>query len=243
MAQTLLQIVTQTCDELGITRPGSAGVFASQLPQDRQMLALLQSAGKDCMHAHQWQDLIATASVVTATATQTYSLPSDFDRLVDDTGWNLSNHFPMLGSVSPQRTQFWRSSSVVAPATRKEFRITVTPNGTSQVFIVPNPTAAETLTFLYVSSNWVTSGATNVSAFQADSDTSLFPSILLIKDLKWRFRAAKGLDASDYYNEWRKLYDQMVARDLGTPTIDQAGPVGPAPYDWVNIPDGNWSIT
>jgi len=243
---SLLEVVTQACDEMGLQRPGAAGVIGSSLPQDRQMLALLQAAGRELRDSHQWSALIATASITTATASSTYSLPSDFNRLVEDTGWNRTNHFPMLGGISPQRHQFWLSSSVIAPATRKEYFVSVssTSTGGSTISLHPEPTAAETLVFFYISKNWVWSSGTSTAAsqFAADADTTIFKPLLLVKELKWRFRSAKGLASTDLIAERNALYDKYVAADLATPTIDMAGPVGPAPYDWVNIPDGNWSL-
>jgi hypothetical protein len=241
MAQTLLQIVTRACDELGLTRPGTSGVFGSSIPQDRQMLGLMNAAGQDLVTSHQWSTLIATASVTLATASATYVLPTDFDRLIDNAGWDHTNKFAMHGNISPQRHQYWMSSGVITPFTSKEFRFKIQP-GSSTFQVHPNPpTTADVLKFLYVKNAWVSgSGGTMTTSYAADGDTNVFSDNLMVKELKWRWRNAKGLDAADAISERNILYDKLVAADIGSPTIDMGG--GMLDADFINIPEGNWNL-
>jgi hypothetical protein len=241
MALSLLQTVTRACDELGIARPGSVGVFASSVPQDRQMLGLFNAAGQDLVSSHQWSTLIATASVTLATSSATYSLPSNFDRLIEDTGWDHTNNFAMYGNISPQRHQYWMSSGVVTPFTRKEYRFTLQP-GSSTFLVHPTPpTAADVLKFLYVKNTWVSSsGGTPLAQFAADGDTTVFNDNLMVKELKWRWKAAKGLDASALFGECQQLKDRLMAADIASPTLNMGGPQ----YDeeLINVPEANWDI-
>lgn len=240
---SVIQIANQACDELGIARPGTTGLVASSAPQERQLLALLNAAGTDLVAHHDWSALIATASITTATASASYALPADFDRVVDNTGWDQTNFFPMVGSISPQKHQFWLSSSVVAPVTRKEYRLFIN-NSASTVYVHPTPTAVETLSFLYIKKNWVTNsaGASADSAIATDDDLPLFLPKLLVKELKWRFRAAKGLDANALKQESDALRDLLIARDLGSGGIDMTGDVA-IDSDAFLTPDGSWNLT
>src|SRR5512139_3024653 len=240
---SVLDIVTRACDELGLARPGTAGVSGSSLPQDITMVSLLNAAGIDLVAAHDWAVLIATASITTAAATATYTLPTDFDRVVDSTGWDTTNHFPMNGSISPQRQQFWLASSVVAPTTRKEYRLTLTNAGGS-VYVNPTPTSVTVLKFLYVSENWKTDSAGNNASDYTSADTDLikFNPKLMVKELKWRFRAAKGLDATGLRMECDELRSLLISRDIGSGAIDTAGPIEVAPIDYLNVADGNWNL-
>src|SRR5262245_1540469 len=120
---SILEITNRACDELGLARPGVTGLVASNSPQDRQMLGLLHAAGGDLLRDHDWSNLYATASIVLATASVSYSLPTDFERLVADTGWDRTNQFPTTGNIPIQRHQYWLSSLVTAPLTRKEYRL------------------------------------------------------------------------------------------------------------------------
>src|SRR5512139_821100 len=240
---SVIQIVNRACDELGLPRPGSTGLVGSSSPDDRQMLALLNAAGLDLVAHHDWSTLIATASIVTATASSSYALPTDFDRIVDNTGWDRTNYFPMVGSISPQKHQFWLSSSVVAPTTRKEFRLYI-DNTASTVYVHPAPTSVETLSFLYIKKNWVTNslGASADSAIATDDDLPLFLPKLMVKELKWRFRAAKGLDANALKMESDSLRDLLVARDIGSGAVDMTGDIVTDPGMFLT-PDGSWNLT
>jgi len=237
---TLLEIVTRTCDELGLSRPSSSGVVASSLPQDRQMLALLNAAGRDLMASHAWSALIATASVATVNGTATYSMPVDFDRLLPDTGWDRTNYRTMPGNISPQRSQFLNSAIVVSPTTSKEYRITLNP-GSVTFLVQPTPDAADTLSFLYVKNTWVYSNGSYVAEYALDADTTIYKPQLLVKELKWRFRNAKGLASTDLIAERNMLYDACVAADVGSGAIDMTGRE-PGMVGDVNLPDGSWNI-
>ena len=205
------------------------------------MLALLNAAGRDLMCSHEWSTLVATASITVATASATYSLPTDYDRMVSDTGWDRTNSFPMMGNITPQRHQYWLSSDVTAPTTRKEFRVKLLPGGVT-VTIHPTPSAAESLHFLYIRNTWVVGSSSNLAEFAADTDTTVFKPQLMVKELKWRFRAAKGLVATDLVLERNMLYDASVAADLGPGAIDMAGRGPFDSLDYVNVPDSNWSL-
>lgn len=240
---SILEIVTRTCDELGLARPGTSGAVGSSLPQDRQMVALLNAAGVDLVQAHNWSSLEATATITLATASASYALPTDFHRVIPNSGWDRTNYFPLRGSIAPQQHQFWLSSSIVAPTTRKEFRLFLTNSG-GTVYVHPSPTAVESLSFLYITKNWATDSAGNNAAdtIASDSDLTKFKPELMVKELKWRFRAAKGLDATGLKMECDALRDQLISRDVASGGIDMAGPCAMDPID-ILIADGNWSLT
>jgi hypothetical protein len=238
---TLLEIVTSACDEMGLPRPGSSGVFASSVPQDRQMVGLMQAIGRDLMASHEWSALITTASITVASASATYALPTDFDRMVVDTGWDRTNSFMMQGNISPQKHQWWLSADVTAPNTHKEFRVKLLP-GSVTVHIHPTPSASESLHFLYVRNTWAVSAGSNVAKYATDSDTTVFKPQLMLKELKWRFRSAKGLDSDALFAERTMLYNALVAADLGTGMMDMTGVPRLDPLEYLNIPDSNWNL-
>ena len=238
---SVLDIVTRACDELGLARPGTAGVSGSSLPQDITMLGLVNAAGIDLAAAHDWSTLIATAAITTATASSTYTLPTDFDRVISSTGWDRTEGEGLTGSISPQRHQFWLSSLTVSPTTHTEFRLFLNNAGGS-VYLHPAPTSAVSLSFLYVSKNWATDSAGNNAADYISNDTDLtrFSPRLMVKELKWRFRAAKGLDATGLKIECDLLRELLISRDIGSGALDMTGMVD---EEYLNVPDGNWALT
>ena len=240
---SILEITNRACDELGLPRPGVSGLVGSQTPQDRQMLALLQAAGGDLLRDHDWSNLYTTASITLATASSSYSLPTDFERLIEDSGWDRTNQFPMTGNIPVQQHQYWLSSLVTAPSTRKEYRLFL-GNNASTLYIHPTPDASESLSFIYIKKYWATDSLGNNPAdtITADTDLTLYKPELLVKELKWRFRAAKGLDATAQKFECDNFKEVMLARDVSTGVLDMTGTQPMAPLDFVNIPDGNWSL-
>lgn len=239
---SILEITYRACDELGIPRPGTTGLVASSAPSDRQILALLHAAGGDLLREHNWSNLITTAAVTLATASVSYALPSDFERLVPGTGWDRTNQFPLEGNIPVQRHQFWLSSAVVAPVTRKEFRLFV-GNNAGTIYVHPAPTAADSLSYLYISKNWLTNsvGASAADTVAADTDLTLFKPELMVKELKWRWRSAKGLDATVFKIEADNLRDTLIARDQASSWVDQTG-TGPLSELDTLIPDSGWNL-
>jgi hypothetical protein len=216
----------------------------SLAPQDRQLLGLLHAACGDLLRDHDWSILQATASMVTASANSIYALPDDFERVVESTGWDRTNNFPMMGNIPPQRHQFWLSSLSVAPSTRKEFRLFV-GNNASAIYVHPTPDVdGEVLSFIYIKRNWATDsmGANPTDRIAADTDLTLFKPELLVKELKWRFRSAKGLDSTAFKIECDNFKDLLLSRDIASSGLDMTGPMPLAPFDWLNIKDGNWSL-
>jgi hypothetical protein len=233
---TLLEIVTRACDEMGLQRPTT--VYGSTTFQDRQMLGLLQSAGRDLMEHHQWSTLVTTASVTLATASASYALPTDFHRLVDSAAWDRTQQFSVVGGITPQRHQYWLSSGQAAPQTFKEFRLNVRLGATT-IYIHPEPTTTDSLHFLYVRNTWALNGSTPIEEFASDAHTSVFNPQLMVKELKWRFRAAKGLDATDLIFERNAMLERLVAADVAAPPIDMGGDYPRDPLDIV--PDSDWT--
>ena len=241
---SIVEIANQACDELGLTRPSSTSFTASSVPQDRQMLALIHAAGNDLMFDHDWSQLIATADITLATASASYSLPSDFARVIEGTEWDRTNLFPLNGNIPIQRHQYWLSSLAVVPTTRKEYRLFL-GNNASTVYVHPVPQAAESLSFLYVKKYWITdlNGANPADRFAADTDLTLFNPLLMVKELKWRFRNAKGLDATAEKISCDNYKDQLLARDISTSTVDMtSGSMNDTGLSLPMIPDGNWSL-
>ncbi len=94
-----------------------------------------------------------TASSVTF-GQGSYALPSDFDRIINDTEWSQSQMWPLLGPASPQ-TWAWFTQGIVAAPVRSIFRIM--GNDTTQFFVWPVPAGSQNgdlLTFEYFSLSW-----------------------------------------------------------------------------------------
>lgn len=164
-----------------------------------------------------------------------YDLPSDWERQIPQTEWDRTNRWPLLGPVSPQDWQSFRSGIVYA-GPRQQFRI-----ANNFVNIEPNPPAGLLFAYEYISNAWVRSNTgVEQSSFLADTDTTVFDDSLLITGLKSQWKAAKGLDGTYDMAEFRSLLEAMKSQDHSAPMLS----LSPNPISIFlttnNIQDGNF---
>jgi hypothetical protein len=199
---TLLSIVRDATDRLGITRPTS--VFASTDQQVLTLLGLAQEEGKDLAKRHTWQALQTEHTFATANGTASYALPSGFDAFIKETVFNRTRRRRMYGDLTPEQWQETQSSLVtmVNPA----FRIRA-----NLFYISPTPTSIETIAYEYLSKNWCQSDAlVGQSAWAADTDTGILDEELMTLGLKWRWKKSKGLDYAEDFTS----YEIRVAKAI-----------------------------
>jgi hypothetical protein len=164
-----------------------------------------------------------------------YDLPSDWERQIPQTEWDRTNRWPLLGPVSPQDWQSFRSGIVYA-GPRQQFRI-----ANNYVNIEPNPPAGLLFAYEYISNAWVRSAAgVEQSSFLADTDTTVFDDSLLITGLKSQWKAAKGLDGSYDMAEFRSLLEAMKSQDHSAPMLSLSSNPISIFLTTNNIQDGNF---
>jgi hypothetical protein len=301
MAQTLLQLVQQSCKEMSLPVPNTA--IGNTAIDTVQMIALLNALGAELTREFEWQYLVTeyrfttsflsttgtwttSAATVTGmadttgldntymvsgtgipndtyivtrdsatqvtlsqtpTAAQTggtitfgktkYSMPADYDRMIDRTHFDKSKRWEMLGPESAQQWQ-WLKSSYISTGPRLRYRIL---GNTFQIW--PMSSTAEYLGFEYLSSYWITATggtAPSKTSFTVDTDTCIFPDRLMVLGLKLKYFEIKGFDTTAYYRDYIKQLDLAKSHDHGSPTLSFAPrPVGVL-VGWENIPDSNY---
>lgn len=228
---TLLSVVRNSCDRIGVQRPSTA--FNSTDGQILQIVSLAQQEGRELSTRHDWQVLTKEKTFTTTAAeTQTGAVPSDFDRFVNDSFFNRTEKHRVIGPLSPQEWQFHKS--VVATTLVEAFR----QRGNS-ILITPAPPASQTMAYEYISTNWCqSSGAVEQSAWAADTDTGILPEELMTLGVIWRWQRAKGLDYSEAFRTYEMQVAQAAARDGGKPTLNMGVRKNRGPG--IFVPDGNW---
>lgn len=94
--KTLLQIVTDVCDELALMRPAS--VIGTQDPQIRQLFALLSRLGRDIVKQFDWERLDKEALIQSAQYTDTGVLVEGSNIVTGlSVTANLSTKFTVMG--------------------------------------------------------------------------------------------------------------------------------------------------
>lgn len=206
---TLATVLQQVADEVGFTRPSTNAPGASDM-STQQFVALLRRAGERLLEEFPWSALITEDDLTTVSGQNAYPMPTDFHRFVDDTQWNGSSRVPLFGPMSQQdwaQNQFGMIN--VGPFFRQQLR-------GSMLYLQPTPSSAQTISFYYVSKNWVLQGGSTPSTqFLADSDTFELREDLLIASLKWRWLRAKRLSYDEERDEFDRLLMEAKAQDRG----------------------------
>jgi len=220
-------------------------VAASTEITGQQMLALLNSAGNDLVMAHPWSELNITYNFTTIDGEAHYPVPSDYAYYVDQSMWNTTARWPVVGPITPQEWQRLRAA-LITTVPRQLFRIQ-----NKAVEIYPTPTAGQPLivpanfTYQYVSSAWVTSGqdtAIKRDYIEQDADVPILNSQLLIKALKVKMWNAKGLDTSMLIAEYTELFNMLSGKDKGARVLSLSPRFQDIYISMRNIPDGNWTV-
>jgi len=175
-----------------------------------------------------------TASSLTFTQTM-YPFPSDFDRLIDRTDWDKSQHWEMLGPETAQQWE-WLKSGFISTGPRVRFRVL------GNLFqIWPAIGANHVLGFEYVSKAWAASSlAVAQNSFTADTDTCIFNDRLMVLFLKMKYFEIKGFDTTALMRDFTSELDLAKAHDAGSPTLSMNPRINSILIGWENIPDSGY---
>lgn len=215
------------------TNPTYFQVSGVGIPEDTYLVSVNAGAATAVMS----NEATATGTSVSLTFSQTrYAMPSDYDRLVDRTEWDKSQHWEMLGPETTQQKE-WLKSGWISTGPRVRFYIQ------GDLFqIWPALADNELLGFDYVSKYWVyatTATTLTKAAFALDTDTASFPDRLLVVALKRAYFKAKGFQAV-FDDEYRMELNNAKAHDAGSPTLSLAPRIGSTLIGWSNIPDAGY---
>lgn len=184
------------------------------------------------------QPATTSGTGVTLTFSQVkYAMPSDYDRLIDRTEWDKSQHWEMMGPETQQQWQ-WLKSGYISTGPRVRFSVI---GGLFQIW--PAIGATHTLGFEYVSNLWVTvsGGAQPTKAsFTLDSDICIFPDRLMVLGTKLKYFEIKGFDTTALWRDFNMQLDLAKAHDAGSPTLSMSPRATSVLVGYENIPDSNY---
>lgn len=166
-----------------------------------------------------------------------YPLPSDFDRVIDRTDWDKSQHWEMLGPETPQQWQ-WLLSGYISTGPRVRFRLL---DNLFQIW--PLQSVEHTLGFEYISNAWVRVGSATeptLTSFTADTQTCVFPDRLMVLGLKLKYFEIKSFDTTALYRDYMRHLDIAKAADAGSPNLSFAPRISTVLIGWENIPDSGY---
>lgn len=180
-------------------------------------------------------------------AKDTYPEPQDFSRFINQTWWDRTNRWSLMGPDSPQVDQ-WHRSGVVTIGPRRHFRqvgpqiptnyipgafnndfnadfLIGSQGGANQNYrLWPPPGALDTpidLVFEYISNSVVISPTLGVgqTVFIADTDYPILNSRALVLGAKWRIWQQKGFDYAPLQSEAIDFVERLFAVDGGNKTL------------------------
>lgn len=177
-----------------------------------------------------------TATAISFCQTK-YTFPGGYDRPVDNTQWDKTKHWQMLGPETQQQVQ-WLKSGFISTGPRIRYYVL---GNTFQIW--PPTTSNEYLGFDYVTNYWVT--ATGLTAptkngFTVDSDTCIFPDRLMVLALKKKWMEIKGFDTTAVYRDYMNQLDIAKANDSGSPTLAMAPTITQVLISQNQIPDSGF---
>lgn len=236
---TLLTVVGDACDRLGIVRPTT--VIGSSDQQIRQLTGLAQQEGKELAKRFAWQKLTKEKTfTATATETQTGALPTDYSHMVNNTFFNRTRHRYVEGPMDATEYQRYKASTTTIIFDACRIR-------GGALLLAPTPTAGDEYAFEYITEYWVaTSGATTTPAqasWQADDDVGILSEELMTLGLVWRFLRAKGLDYGEAFRTYEAQLMLAQTRDVPRRNINLSRTFDYRRARRPSFPDGSWNVS
>ncbi len=184
----------------------------------------------------------ATAGTLTFTQ-DTYALPTDFDHFINDTWWDVTNHWILFGPDTPQRYA-QETAGIVTTGPRRHFRQLGRTTGNVYRIWPPISSLEDnfTIQWQYISKYAVaTAGGVYKERFTVDTDVPTLEDNIFIMGAKWRFFEVKQLDFAPKQAEYIDYVNRRIAMDGGATVLNLArGSVDSYLISPAQVPDGNW---
>lgn len=241
---TASKIINDTLVEVGLDEVTDP--FSSTDKAAKQMVRLLNIAGRELVSLYPWQILIREEQFITEDGGNgVYDLPEDYAYMIDQTGWERRENVPLIGPLSPQDWTYLLGRDLVGSTIYASFRF-----DQNKLFLFPNNPAPADLdvNYEYISYNWVLDGDTVVGVNdppgdkdKADkaSDTVLYPPILASRYLKVKWLEAKNLDSTAAMGAFRTQFYSWTGKDNSAAILNAGRQWRGFPYldMWRNLPD------
>jgi hypothetical protein len=199
----------------------------------------MNSAGNDLILFYTWEQFIKQWEWPTVQDQDAYALPVDWLYFTDQTQWDRTNHWPLLGPKSPQEWA-WLKGGLLAAAPKMRYRVYQ-----DKFWLHPVPGSSSfNMAMEYVVKNWVlTAGSPDpipVDMVTKDGDIIVFHPWLFSKFLKLKFYELKGFDVTSPAADFLRLFESLTGKSKGAPKLSLAPLFPPLFIGPWSIPDGSW---
>ena len=184
-----------------------------------------------------WASPIGKQTTISGSGAEDYALPSDFFRLKND-GYSVYETANVRRFAEPIHSDGeWTHLGQVGTGGGGRYYRVKGYEGNYEISLYPNPASGESLTVSYVSDLWkASSGGTAGSAFTDLGDVLLFPRRVIESGIISRWRARKGLDATDAKREYELLVADLANRTNSKRKLDMSDRPRRGPFD-IPVPD------
>jgi hypothetical protein len=230
--------ITTTCDTVANTYDllnvgnvtgldNTYSIVGTAIPQD----TYVESVAGSTVTASQLASSTSIGGTVTFSKTK-YPLPPDYETVTDNTHWDKTKHWQMLGPVDAQQWQ-WLKSGYISTGPRVRWRILG-----NEFQIWPPYNTLEYLGFEYRSKGWARSAANQVkNSFTADTDTTVLDDAIIVLLTKLKYFQVKSFDTTALQQDYTRYLNVAKANDKGSATLSFAPQPSAVLIGWANIPD------
>jgi hypothetical protein len=230
--------ITTTCDTIANTYTlrnvanttgldSNYSIVGTAIPQD----TYVNSVSGSTVTASQLASSTSVGGSVTFSRT-IYPLPNDYETVTDNTHWDKTKHWQMLGPVDAQQWQ-WLKSGYISTGPRVRWRILG-----NEFQIWPPYNTLEYLGFEYRSKGWVRSANNQVkNSFTNDDDTSVLDDTIIVLLTKLKYFQIKSFDTTALQQDYQRYLSIAKANDKGSATLSFAPQPSAVLIGWANIPD------
>ena len=234
--------ITTTCNTTNGTYllsniPSTAGldntysIVGTSVPQDTYVQTVVDA---NSLMTSQLSSATSVGGSVTFSKT-IYDLPPDYETITDNTHWDKSRHWQMLGPVDAQQWQ-WLKSGYISTGPRVRWRIL---GGEFQIW--PPYNTQEYLGFEYRSKGFVRNVAGDVlNSFSADTDTTVLDDTIMVLATKLKYFQIKSFDTTSLQSDYMRYLSIAKANDKGSATLSFAPQPSAVLIGWANIPDSGY---
>ena len=220
------QVLTAIPSTTGLDNTYS--IVGTNVPQDTYVDEVLSATS---VSTTQQSSASSTDGTVTFSKT-IYPLPDDYETITDNTHWDKTKHWQMLGPVDAQQWQ-WLKSGYISTGPRVRWRILG-----NEFQIWPPYNTQEYLGFEYRSKGWARAADGTVkNSFTADSDTTVLDDSVIALLTKLKYFQIKSFDTTALLQDYQRYLNVAKANDKGSATLSFAPQPSAVLIGWANIPD------
>lgn len=237
-----LKTLNQVAGEIGLPRTNTITGLSDV--QSVQLLSLLNAAGSELLTFYPWEQFAKEFLFTIVPNIDSYPVPADYKYFTDQTQWDRTNHWPLLGPKSPQEWAFIKGS-LVAPLPRIRYRIQNNQIKTWPILTTSSSPSSVQIAMEYISENWVSVDSASTptkNEITADSDILFYDPWLLVKAVKVKWYELKGLSTAGVQADYLRAFYSLTGKDTGAEILSLSRKPTTNLITINSVPDGSWNV-